>query len=97
MSAEQLAEYREHRDSYFGKIVPAGRKIDDPFELFEWFVENHKWMSRAQLLEKFALASNIQTLRALSDEDLLYEYCEWMVGSVIGREGQSPALPSRGG
>jgi hypothetical protein len=82
MSPPQLADYRAHKDSYFGRILPVGGKINGPFELFEWFVGNHKWMSREQLLEKLAYASNIVALRSMSNEDLLYEYCELMVGGV---------------
>ena len=82
VSPEELIDYRAHRDSYFGKIVPVGRKIDDPFELFEWFVGNHKWMSREQLLARLVHTLNIAALRTMSDNDLLYEYCELLVGSV---------------
>jgi hypothetical protein len=82
MSPEELADYRRHKDSYFGRIQPVGRRIDNPFELFEWFVENHRWMSREQLLERLARAPNIEELRSKSDDDLLYEYCELMVASV---------------
>ena len=74
MSPQQMADYRAHKDSYFGKIVPVGGKIDDPFALFEWFVETHKWMSRDQLLAKLAQTPNIAALRTLSDNDLLCEY-----------------------
>jgi hypothetical protein len=82
MSSQQLADYRAHKNSYFGRILPVGGKIDDPFELFEWFVGNHKRMSREQLLGKLAHAPNILALSSMSDEDLLYEYCELLVGSV---------------
>lgn len=79
MSPQQLADYRAHKDSYFGRILPVGGKITDPFELFEWFVRNHKWLSREQLLSKLATAPNFAELSSMSDEDLLYEYCELMV------------------
>ncbi|SDR29459.1 hypothetical protein SAMN05519103_01795 [Rhizobiales bacterium GAS113] len=82
MSSQQLDDYRAHKDSYFGRILPVGGKIGDPFELFEWCARNHKWMSREQLLEKLAHAPNIVALRSMSDDDLLYEYCELMVVSV---------------
>jgi SEC-C motif len=82
MTPRQLAEYRMHKDSYFGRVLPVGGQIDDPFELFERFVENHKWMSRAQLLEKLAFAPNIDTLRSMGDDDLLYEFCELLVASA---------------
>jgi hypothetical protein len=83
MSPQQLADYRAHKDSYFGRILPVAEKISDPFELFERFVENHNWMSREQLLAKLSSAPNIIELSSMSKEDLLYEYCEAMVGSVL--------------
>ncbi len=82
MSPQQLEDYRAHKDSYFGRVQQVGGKIDDPFELFEWFVQNHRWMSREQLLEKLANASTIEYFKAKSDEDLLYEHCERMVSVV---------------
>jgi hypothetical protein len=82
MSPQQLADYRAHKDSYFGRILPVAGKVNDPFELFEWFVGNHKWMSREQLLEKLVYHPNIAALISMSNEDLLYEYCELMVGCV---------------
>jgi hypothetical protein len=94
MSAEQLADYRAHKDSYFGKIVPVGKKIDDPFELFEWLVTNHKWLSRDQLLERLAHTPNIAELRTLSDNDLLYEYCELLVGSMWRPPASRPQPPN---
>jgi hypothetical protein len=88
MTSQELADYRAHKDSYFGKIVPAGGRIDDPFELFEWFVGNYKGLTRDQLLQNFARSPNIESLQALSDEDLLYEYCERLVAAVVGRSGR---------
>ena len=82
MSPQELADYRAHKDSYFGQILPVGGKIDNPFELFEWFVQNHKWMSRAQLLEKLKQVPSPVVRSTMSDDDLLYEYCELMGGSV---------------
>ena len=79
LSPQQLADYRAHKDLYFGRILPVGGKINDPFELFEWFVRNHKWMSQEQLLAKLATAPNFAELSSMSNEDLLYEYCELMV------------------
>jgi hypothetical protein len=82
MSLEQLADYQAHKDYYFGRSLPVGGKVDDPFELFEWFVKSYRGLSREQLLASLAGAPNIVTLRAMGHDDLLYEYCEMMVGSV---------------
>ncbi len=34
MSPEQLHDYRVHKDSYFGKILPVGGRIDSPIRAF---------------------------------------------------------------
>jgi len=85
MSQEELADYRAHKDSYFGKIVPVTRKTEDPFELFEWFVETHSAITHEQLLKNLAGSPDIETLRALSRDDLLYEYCERMVAILVAQ------------
>ncbi len=82
MSPAQLADWRAHKDSYFGKVLPVGRKVNNAFELFEWLVENHRGLPRDQLLARFAGAPDFETVRALSDEDLLYHFCECMVAAT---------------
>ncbi len=59
MTPRQLADYRAHKDAYFGRILPVGKCINDTFDLSEWFVETHRWMSREQFLEKLAAAPHI--------------------------------------
>jgi hypothetical protein len=87
MSPAQLADWRAHKDSYFGKVLPAGGKVNNAFELFEWLVENHRGLSRDQLLARFAGAPDFETVRALSNEDLLYQFCECMVAATPGITG----------
>ncbi len=89
MSADELADYRAHKDSYFGRVRPVGRKTEDPFELFESFVESHNWITHEQLLNNLAGSPDIETLRALSRDDLLYEYCERMVASAMAQSKQA--------
>ncbi len=91
MSPAQLADWQIHKDSYFGKIVPTGKKLNNAFELFEWFVENYRGLSRDQLLARFASAPDFEAVRMLSDEDLLYQFCECMVAATPGMQGQSTA------
>ena len=91
MSALEFADYQAHRDSYFGKILPVGGKFSTPFELFEWFVQSYKSLTREQMLEKFIGAPNFEAIGALSDENLLYEFCEAMVAAFMQQSGWKPA------
>jgi hypothetical protein len=58
--------------------------VNDAFELFEWLVESYRGLSRDQLLARFAGAPDFEAVRALSDEDLLYQFCEGMVAATPG-------------
>jgi hypothetical protein len=88
MSPAQLADWRAHKDSYFGKVLPGGGKVNNAFELFEWFIENYRGLPRDQLLARFAGAPDFEAVRALSDEDLLYHFCECIVAATPGVTGQ---------
>jgi hypothetical protein len=87
MSSAQLADWRAHKDSYFGKVLQVGKTVNGAFELFEWFVEKYRGQSREQLLARFAGAPDFELVRAMSDEDLLYQYCECMVAATPGAPG----------
>ena len=76
MTDEELAEYQAYPEAYFGKIMPVSKKVATPYELFEFWLENHKHLSREQLLTQLATHPNIEALRAMSTEDLLVEYAE---------------------
>jgi hypothetical protein len=82
MNDTDLADFKAHPDAYFGRIVPIQKNITDPYELFEWFMDAQKGMSRESLLKQFADAPNIEEIKQLSDKDLLAEYCELLVGAA---------------
>jgi hypothetical protein len=83
MTPRQLADYRAHKESYFGRFQPVGGRIDSPFELFEWFIECYKGLSREQLLKNLAHAPHIAALQSMNDQDLLYEYCDMLVAMAL--------------
>jgi hypothetical protein len=81
MSDDELADYKAHSDAYFGQVVPARKKLEDHFELFEWLMDVNKQLSRAQLLENLSKSPRFDELKDLSDNDLLIEYCEGMTAA----------------
>lgn len=86
MTDEQLAEYKAYPEAYFGKIMPVSKKVTTPYELFEFWMESHKHLSREQLLAHLARRPDIEALQAMSGEDLLVEYAEGMV-AVLQQSG----------
>lgn len=83
MSPEQLAEYQQHKDTYFGRILPAGRKTDSPFELFEWMVESYSKTSKERLVELCKGAPDADALAKLDRDDLVLALCDrWTLSSI---------------
>jgi hypothetical protein len=87
MSESELADYQAHHDAYFGKLLPVSKAITDRFELFEWFMEANKGLSRAVLLERLSAGGNSDALQHKSDADLLSDYCEALVAATPEPQG----------
>jgi hypothetical protein len=73
----QLADYRAHPDAYFGKVVRPQKKIETPYELFEFFMYANRGLSRADLLKR--LNGRVSNIDEIPDDELLAVYCEGMV------------------
>lgn len=37
MTDAEFADYKAHPDAYFGRILSVSKKIENRYELFEWF------------------------------------------------------------
>jgi len=61
--------------------------------LFEWFVESHSQIAHEQMLNIHAGSPDVEALRALSRDDLLYEYCERMVASTMAQSKKASKWP----
>jgi hypothetical protein len=79
LTADELADYRANREAYFGRIQPVGRKITTHREFFDFLMETHAHLPREELLNRLALAPDIETLRSGTDDELRATYCEGMV------------------
>jgi hypothetical protein len=81
MSDQQLADYKAHSEAYFGKIQHVSKRVNSKYELFEFFMESHKGLSRVTLLESLATHPNAGSFADMSDHDILSEYCEAMAAA----------------
>lgn len=81
MTDQQFADYKAHPGTYFGKIQHVGKRIDSRYDLFEFFMDSYKGLSRAALLECLATHPNVSSFAEMSDDDLLAEYCEGMAAA----------------
>ena len=91
---QQLADYKAHPAAYFGKLQYVGGKVNSPYELFEFFMESYKGLTRETLLERLAAHPGAAALAGMSDDNLLAEYCEGMVAaSNMFRQPATPTSP----
>jgi len=83
---EELANYQEHPDAYFGVIHPASKRRDDPYELFEWMVDCYKNTPKEKLLEFCKDHPDANSLAELDHEDLVLAICEGWTASAVATE-----------
>lgn len=86
LTEEELSAYRAHPETFFGRVVNVSKNIDDPFALFEFFVEGYRNTPREKLLEFMSKAPNIENYKNLPAEDLLYVYAEGMAYSALRKK-----------
>jgi hypothetical protein len=82
MTDAEFRDYKAHPDAYFGRILRVSKKAENQYELFEFFVEANKGLSRATLLQRLGRPADFDPLGVVSDADLLAEYCEALVAAV---------------
>jgi hypothetical protein len=93
MAEDELTDYRNHPEGFFGVIQPVGKNANTPYELFEWFLQVYREAPKKKLLELFKNAPDFHFLSSLDREDLLLECCERYTASVVEndkkREGKT--------
>ncbi|MDD1537898.1 MULTISPECIES: SEC-C domain-containing protein [unclassified Bradyrhizobium] len=80
MTNTDLAEWKEFGDAIFGETRKRSGPAKDRYDMFEFFVDAYKKLSRDELLRRCAASD--EDLTQLTDEDLLLMYCEAMVASL---------------
>lgn len=86
MTPEELADYRDHPDTYFGVHQKQGRKVETSIELFDFFFDSYKDTPRHRLLELLANAPDIDELRKLDQRDLAEIYSERQTYGAIAQD-----------
>ena len=77
---------KNHPEAFFGKIQHVGKKTEDPYELFEFFINTYKETPKLRMLELFKESRDIDYLKSLDDESLLLECCERWVAAVVNKQ-----------
>jgi hypothetical protein len=77
MTDAQFADYKAHPDAYFGRVVRPQKTISKPMELFEFFMDSYRGLSREELLKR--LSRGVRGAENMDDDELLAIYCEGLV------------------
>ncbi|MCZ8093614.1 MAG: hypothetical protein O9331_08985, partial [Acidovorax sp.] len=93
LSETQLADYREHRETYFGEIS-RNANTKDEFELYEWLVKTHMQYTRGHILEQLKDSSQLDEYKLLDDEGLVLTYCERLIAFMRQQQSEAKCSPS---
>lgn len=90
----EIAAYKSHPDTFFGRLVPISRKIEDPLEFYQWVLSTYKETPREKLLEIMDSAPDIEELKKLHDNELRYAYAERLTHAFVrDQKNRQPSKP----
>lgn len=92
ISDDELADYKNHPDTFFGTIHKQGKRTDDEYDFFERMVEIHMSYPKSSTLKKIEDWNNADELKKLSHEDLVLEYCEGLVAHIRNERTKGEVL-----
>jgi len=76
LSDDEVAAYRSHPETFFGRLLSVSKSTEDPVDFYKFIINSYKDTSREKLLEFMINAPDIETLKKLSDDELLFAYAE---------------------
>lgn len=76
LSDAEMAAYKSHPETFFGRVVSVSKNTEDPMDLYEFFINGYKDTPREKLLEFMNSSPDIEVLKKLPDDELLFVYAE---------------------
>ncbi len=85
MTPDELADYERFPDTYFGVVLPQGRRVETAMELFDFFFESYRDTPREKLLDSLSSATDFAELKHLPQKDLAETLAERHTFGAIAR------------
>lgn len=79
----EVAAWRRHPETFFGKVLPAGGEIRDPLELAEFIYGTYKNTPKETLLKFLSGHPMTDRFEAMTQDELAIMYCDMCVASII--------------
>ena len=89
ISEQELVDYKNHPDAFFGIIHRQGKSADNEYEFFEHLVEMHMSYPKSYTLKQIENWGNAEELKKLSHKNLVLEYCERLVAHITQENKKS--------
>ena len=86
MTEDELIDYKNHPEAFFGKIQRPPKKTEEPYDLFEIFVDSYRETTKERLLEFMKDAPDFDALIKMEQFDLVLECCERWVAAVVNNK-----------
>lgn len=83
LSHAEMAAYRAHPETFFGRVRSVSKNSEDPMELYEFFINGYKDTPREKLLEFMHGAPDFEELKKLPCDELLFVYAEGLTNAAM--------------
>lgn len=79
----EMAAYKSHPETFFGRVVPVSKNTEDPMDLYEFFLNGYKDTPREKLLEIMKSSPDIEELKKLPDDELRFVCAEGLTHGAM--------------
>lgn len=86
MTEDELIDYKNHPEAFLGKIQRPPKKTEEPYDLFEFFVDSYRETPKERLLEFMKDAPDFDALIKMQQFDLVLECCERWVATAVNNK-----------
>ncbi|MBI5475504.1 MAG: SEC-C domain-containing protein [Ignavibacteriales bacterium] len=83
MTEDELIDYKNHPEAFFGNIQQPPKKTEELYDLFEFFVDSYHETPKERLLEFMKDAPDFDALIKMQQFDLVLECCERWVDTTV--------------
>jgi len=91
LSEAEMAAFRAHPDTFFGRVVKQTRNVEDPMDLFYFLLEAYSETPREKMLEFLEGSPDFEELQKLPVGELRLVYAERGTLSAMQQSQQPEA------
>ena len=88
LTDSEMAAYRTHPETFFGRILKQGGQLEQPIDLFDFFLRSYREAPKKRLLEFMKDAPDIEDLERLPEDDLRLIYAERLTHSLFAKKAK---------